>query len=299
MNERIHPAHKLITGAIDLHIHTAPDIYPRSVTTFEAAMEAREAGMAAMVVKSHSTDTAARAELVRGLTGFAVWGGVALNYSVGGLNPYAVIETVRQGGRVVWMPTTSARNFLQKADSVPVLKEKAPITAPGLVVSSDGRLSPDVLTIIDLISSNDLVLASGHLASEETILLFEEARSRGVKRLVVTHPHADFIGMTVNQMRHLANIGALHELHYSFVTSAVAKPQSLATIGELIKEVGVEHCYIATDGGQAVNPSPLTMYSLFLEGLSKLGFTEDELFYMSHSAPARLLGMGSNSWSGQ
>jgi len=49
--------------------------------------------MAAIVVKSHSTDTAARAQTAREITGFPVFGGVALNYPVGGLNEYAVLET--------------------------------------------------------------------------------------------------------------------------------------------------------------------------------------------------------------
>lgn len=43
----------LLRGAIDTHIHTAPDIYPRSVTVVEAAKNARAAGMRAILVKSH------------------------------------------------------------------------------------------------------------------------------------------------------------------------------------------------------------------------------------------------------
>lgn len=284
-------SHRLLAGSIDLHIHTAPDIYPRSVSTYEAAVQARDSGMAAIVVKSHSTDTAARAELVRQLTGFPVWGGVALNYPVGGLNPHAVRETVRQGGRVVWMPTTSARNFLARADNVPTLREKSPLSSDGLVVSEDGRLLPDVISILDLVAEHDLILASGHLAPDETQVLFEAARERGIKRLVVTHPHAAFIGMTAAQMRRLAELGAVHEMHYSFVTPAVSPPQSLADIARLIREVSVSSCFIATDGGQAVNPPPLEMLRLFIEGLIELGFSEAELFDMTHTVPSRLLSL--------
>ena len=66
----------LLKGAIDTHIHTAPDIYPRSVTVIEAAQGARAAGMKAILVKSHSTDTSDRAEIATKLTGFSVFGGV-------------------------------------------------------------------------------------------------------------------------------------------------------------------------------------------------------------------------------
>jgi Family of unknown function (DUF6282) len=279
----------LLAGAIDLHMHTAPDIYPRSVTTFEAAKQAEQAGMAAIVVKSHSTDTASRAELVRNLTGFPVWGGVALNYPVGGLNPYAVSETVRQGGRVVWMPTTSARNFLRQAENVPTLREQAPLSSEGLVVSQAGRLVPEAAAILDLVADHDLILASGHLAPDETVLLFEEAVRRQARRLVVTHPHAAFIDMSVETMRHLSSIGALHEMHYSFVTDAVSPPQNLGDIARLIRAVGVESCYLATDGGQSVNPPPVEMLRLFIEGLIELGFSEPELVHMTHEVPARLL----------
>jgi hypothetical protein len=51
--------------------------------------------MAAIAVKSHSTDTSAQAETASRRTGFPVVGGVALNYPVGGLNPYAVQESAR------------------------------------------------------------------------------------------------------------------------------------------------------------------------------------------------------------
>jgi Family of unknown function (DUF6282) len=88
----------LLRGTLDIHMHTAPDIYPRSVTVPEAANQAKAAGMGAILVKSHCTDTSDRAELTRRLTGFPVYGGVTLNYSVGGLNVHAVREAIRQGG---------------------------------------------------------------------------------------------------------------------------------------------------------------------------------------------------------
>jgi hypothetical protein len=281
---------KLLIGAIDLHIHTAPDIYPRSVTAFEAAVDARHAGMKAIVIKSHSTDTSARAELVRSMSDFPVWGGVALNLPVGGLNPYAVLECARQGGRVIWMPTTSARNFLGQADNVPTLQEKSPMSSGGLVISENGELLPAVDEILRIVVDHDLVLASGHLSAVETGLLFERAVAFGVKRLVITHPHADFIAMPISQMRSLGRLGALNEMHYSFVTPAVSPPQSLGALAETIKAVGVEYCILATDGGQRINPKPVEMLRRFIEGLIELGFGQDELYYMTHDSPSRILG---------
>ena len=39
--------------------------------------------------------------------------------------------------------------------------------------------------VLDVVAKNDMVLASGHLHVSETWLVFEEAKRRGVKRLVV------------------------------------------------------------------------------------------------------------------
>ncbi|HEX9016024.1 MAG TPA: DUF6282 family protein, partial [Chloroflexota bacterium] len=51
----------LLEGAVDLHIHSAPDVYPRILNDVELARSAREMGMRAIVVKNHFTDTAGRA----------------------------------------------------------------------------------------------------------------------------------------------------------------------------------------------------------------------------------------------
>ncbi|MBP1719669.1 MAG: hypothetical protein H6Q43_3107, partial [Deltaproteobacteria bacterium] len=83
-------AKELLKGAVDFHIHTGPDIYPRLVNDIEVARQAKKAGMRAVLIKSHATITADRAQMSRFVTGFSVFGGVALNWHVGGLNKYAV-----------------------------------------------------------------------------------------------------------------------------------------------------------------------------------------------------------------
>jgi Family of unknown function (DUF6282) len=68
-------------------LHTGSDIFPRSVNSLEAAEQAKNAGIRAVVFKSHYTDTEARAELASIHAGFPVFGGITLNYPVGGLKP--------------------------------------------------------------------------------------------------------------------------------------------------------------------------------------------------------------------
>ena len=52
-------------GAIDLHVHSRPDIDPRRYDDIELAREAARAGMSAILIKCHQTSTAERAQLVR------------------------------------------------------------------------------------------------------------------------------------------------------------------------------------------------------------------------------------------
>jgi hypothetical protein len=292
--DALETAAELLHGGVDLHMHTAPDIYPRSVTTVEAAEQARDAGMRAIVVKSHSTDTAARAELTRELTGFPVYGGISLNYPVGGFNPHAVLESARQGGRIVWLPTTSARRFLVHAENVPTLRAKSPLDMPGLVATRDGGLVDGVEDVLRQIAEHGMILASGHLAPDETLVVFRRARELGVRRMVVTHPHADFIGASIEEMQELGELGAKNEMHYAFTTAAIDPPQDPAWIAQLIRDVGLEHCFLATDGGQAVNPPPVEMLQRWIAALLELGFDEGELRPMVADTPLALLAADGN-----
>lgn len=281
-------ADELLHGAIDIHMHTAPDVYPRSVTADQAAANARAAGMAAIGVKSHSTDTTTRAEYATRATGLPVYGGVTLNYPVGGLNPHAVLESARQGGVFVWMPTTSARHFLSRGHDVGSLAGPVPVHMSGLVLG-DNDLLPQVEEVLRIVAEHDLVLCSGHVSPTETLMLFARARQLGIGRLVATHPHAAMIGMSVSQMQEAAELGALIEFLYAFATDAVPPPQRVADWAETIRAVGVEHCVLATDGGQSINPPPDRMFHRFIAEMLDNGFTDREIRQMTATAPAQLL----------
>jgi Family of unknown function (DUF6282) len=275
-------AQHVLAGVTDLHVHTGPDIFPRRVTSIEAARAAQDAGMAALLLKSHSTDTAARAELVRVVTGFTVFGGVVLNYPVGGLNPHAVVETARQGGRCVWMPTIGARNFMARAHMAPMLQAAVPPGVRGLVACHRGRLLPDVERILDVVAEHDLMLAGGHLGAEDMATVFEEARARGIRRLAVNHAEAEFMNLSASEVVALAKLGAFVE---------ITKMGPVADRAALIREVGVEHCYLATDGGPLADPPPVELMHNTITGLRELGFTPEEVKHLSVDVPAYLLGL--------
>ncbi|MGE5253398.1 MAG: DUF6282 family protein [Planctomycetaceae bacterium] len=283
----------LLRGAMDIHLHTAPDIYPRSVTVLEAANEAKAAGMGALLVKSHCTDTSDRAEIVRRLTGFPVYGGITLNYSVGGLNIHAVREAIRQGTREVWMPSTSARCYLRHAGTIPFLTGTLPVGAEGItILQENGQLVPEVHPILELIAEYDIALGTSHVSPLEALALVKVARSAGIQRIAVTHPNAEFLGYTLKEMSELAQMGSLLEFHYAFTTAVAQKPHSVADVAKMIRAIGPAHCILATDGGQSINPPPHEMLRRFIAGMLEAGFSDDEIRTMAVRNPGWILGLG-------
>jgi len=272
---------QLLRGAVDLHIHTAPDIFPRNVDAFTAAEAAKAAGMGGIVVKSHCTDTAARAQMARERTGFPVFGGIVLNYPVGGFNPYAVRESAKQGGRMVWMPTIGARHFMRNSAGGGFLAQAIPPGVDGLTaLDDDDRLRSEVIDVLDQVVEHDLMLASGHLEARETRAVFAEAARRGVQRLLVTHPHVSFVHMGADDQLALAELGA-----YIEITDAETMEQRL----DVIRNVGAARCVLSTDGGTVEAPTPVERLTRFVLGLREAGISEPDIHTMTAVNPARLL----------
>src|SRR5579862_7374935 len=98
-----------LTGAVDMHCHFGPDAHRgRSVDAIEAVEEAKAAGHAAVVLKSHDQPTTYLAWALDRLTdGIRVFGGVCCDREIGGVNPVAVDVALRTGARVIWLPTLS------------------------------------------------------------------------------------------------------------------------------------------------------------------------------------------------
>src|SRR5436190_21264478 len=154
------PAQSL-SGVVDIHVHSDPDSVPRSIDAIDAAKLARSRGMRALVLKNHYESTASLAYLVRKeVPGIELYGGIALNRTVGGVNPAAVesMTMVKGGwGRVVWMPTFDAENQVRSS------KENRPFVS----VSKDGKLLPEVRDMLALIAKHRLTLATGHSSAAE------------------------------------------------------------------------------------------------------------------------------------
>src|SRR5258708_18262020 len=99
-------ARDLVHGAYDLHVHTGPDLLPRSASDLDLAYRFRERGLPGFVIKSHYVPSAPRAALVRSLVPEVhVLGAITLNAAVGGMNTVAVENAARDGSPSRCVPT--------------------------------------------------------------------------------------------------------------------------------------------------------------------------------------------------
>jgi len=281
-----------ITGAIDLHVHSAPDVYPRSVDDVELVQEAAAAGMRAVLLKSHHTLTADRAALsAKQAPGLAVFGGLALNLSVGGLNAVAVETAITMGARQIWMPTLHAAHCLAVAEAE-MFRAEARKGREGIrVVDADGALCPEVMPILEQIRDADIALGTGHLAPEESLTLLRAAKNMGMTKMLVTHPLMPFTRFEPDQMRIAAGLGAKLEFDYlscSPYWPGAVPPRQTA---QAIHTVGPAHCVLGSDGGQASNPRPAAMLRTFGDALLSEGLNENELRTMMCVNPAWILGL--------
>jgi hypothetical protein len=277
------PALAQIEGVVDVHVHCAPDSMPRSIDALETARMARRHGMRALLFKNHYTHTASLAYLVKQeVPGIEVLGGIALNRSVGGVNPVAVDHMVRTSGRlgrVVWMPTFDSEHYHKT-------NQPNPNHVP---ISRAGKLLPEVIEVLKIIAREKLSLATGHSSPAESLLLIREAKALGVERIIVTHPLPPLVGMNVEQQKQAAAMGA-----YLEYPSNEVMPSGALKIGDYakaIRAVGPKHCILSSDLGQAMNPVHTDGWIRYLQMFREAGFNQAEIDRMAKINPALFLGL--------
>jgi len=288
-----------LTGTIDMHVHSAPDVASRSVHDFELAQKAREWGMRGVVMKNHEFITNDRAYLVRQIVhGIEVFGGITLNASVGGINPVSVENMIKFTGgcgKIVWLPTHDAAHhkafFAKKPD------------AGGIrVIDSAGNVIPELRKVLKLVAKADIILATAHVSPKEALATIKAAKEEGVKRILITHAMQSPGEMSIDDLKRCVEMGAFIEhVYLSYLMGPQAhlgwmrgwKHVSIEMFAQAIKTIGAEHCTIATDLGQYLNPTPADGLREFILALGKQGITGEQINWMAKKNPARLLGLES------
>lgn len=284
-------ARELVSGAYDVHLHVAPDVMKRRIDDFTVASRFHSVGLAGFVLKSHYAPTAERAEVVRHAEGAHALGAVTLNASVGGLNPIAVEIAGRSGAKFVWLPTVDSRNQRECHAADPEgatppmwaqiqdeLRADGMAADPVDVVDADGAVLDAARQVFRLVARHDMVLATGHLHTDEISTVIEAASEEGVQRMVVTHPEFTSQRVDVQRQRDMAARGALMER--CFTTPYTGKVDWDVWFHN-IREVGPEHSVVSSDLGQPFNPPVEDGLALCADFLLDAGFSDDEIRVMT------------------
>jgi hypothetical protein len=274
---------KLLRGSIDMHLHHGPDPrVERSVDALQVARQAQEAGMRAIVLKSHEYPTAPVAYILsQVVSDITIFGSICLDLEVGGLNIYALEASAKLGAKVVWMPTFTSANDMK-------------INGRGdggiSVLDMNGKLLPVVDEILDIVKNYQMVLATGHISAPETFALVERAMKKRVSNIVITHPLWPRGGARLGlpEQQRMVEEGALIE-HCFANTMPFPDRLDPMRIVEAVRVVGAEHCIISTDFGQSYNPAPAEGMRMAIATMLKCGLSEREVELMVKVNPAILL----------
>ncbi len=294
-------------GAYDLHLHIGPEAIPRKYDAIQAGEALAQDGLAGAVLKSHYYSTAPFVQMARERGRGNVWGSLALNHYVGGLNPFALRGSLglkETGGapllKVVWMPTIHAKAHLQVRKELGEKYDVPPEWTGGMLVGTpveqvpplcvtDPGVQENLKEILRIIAANDLILATGHLSKEEVFYLVPLARSLGVEKIILTHPAYVTTRLTVPEIRQLTALGGVYaEQSYALMPIDHLTPGDVA---DYIRGVGPEHTIMSTDLGQRAGMSPGEGMGLFVSLMEREGITPQEIRTMAVENPAKLLGI--------
>ncbi|WNV08823.1 DUF6282 family protein [Tardiphaga sp. 709] len=255
---------ELLVDAIDLHCHSGPAAMPRILDHYEEMQDAAAAGFRAVLYKDHFYPGMAHAIILEKLFpqfGVHLYSGVALNNASGGINPHAVDHAIKLGGKIVWMPTLSAANHISvqasgQAKTFPKTSQKMLDPIPLTALDANGKLTDDTKKVIDLIAEANIILAGGHLHVSEQHVLFEEAKRRGVKKMMVNHP-TYVVGFADSDIRQLVSLGVTMEHSICMFIEGKSKKFSADDLAHLIEIAGVEHTILSSDLGLLGSQRPV------------------------------------------
>lgn len=288
---------KIIKQAIDIHVHVGPEIVPRKFMA-QQLVKSELGKIAGIVLKNHFYPTTPFVCEMNDTKGLRIFGSVALNNFLGGLNAEAVYGASLVANRpfFVWFPTISATNFLDKTayEIAPEWVQKKGFVArrsrdvKGISVTRNGSISKQAKSVLIAIKEARAVLATAHLAWEESKQLVNEALSLGLRNIVVTHPIYQKIAMPIGVQKELALKGCFIEQCFSMY---LIDKIPMAKIARQIKAVGVKSVILSSDVGQTFSPPPSAALLRFCKLLSPFGFSVQDFYTMLVENPKMLLGI--------
>lgn len=287
----------LLVGAVDLHCHSGPAAMPRVLDHHDAMMDCAAARFRALLYKDHYYLGVPHAVILEKLlpdTGVSLFSGLVLNNAHGGINPHAVDHAATIGAKIIWMPTLSAENHIAQASgqakTFPKTKRKMLDPVPLSALDANGKISDATKACLDIIAEADIILAGGHLPASELHLLFDEAKRRGVKKMLVNHP-TYVVGCNDEDIRSLVAAGAYMEHSICMFVNGKAKKFDANELKRLIDLAGVGRTILSSDLGLLDNPRPVEGFRQIVRMLLDLQFPAADIRKLVSTNAAGLLNL--------
>jgi hypothetical protein len=282
-----------LAGAIDLHVHAAPDVTERAGDDLSIALQCAAVGMAGMAVKAHVESTASRAHHVnQQIPGFRYVGGVCLNHPVGGINPAAVESMFALGGRIVWMPSGHSQFHAELMGQLGYWGSSgmvlpAPAGAVGISILDEQGLTARVKEVVALAKQYDGLVGTSHLSPQESLALAAYCRDEGV-RVIVTH-----LGWTAAYDEAFGVAAAELGASIEFTASSLSGYHVRFPIEDamrVIGRIGVGRAVLASDTGGILSPLPHEALRVLAENLIRKEMPEADVRRMLVDNPTALVG---------
>lgn len=286
---------KYLKNAWDIHVHASPSLFPRWGDIVDLAEICLKHSMAGVVLKFHHGSSVEAAYTASRLNSeIKIYGGITLNYPVGGINPHAVDTAITLGARVVWLPTIHAANHenafgvlggfhFQKSQLR--LKPEKGIS----ILNDNGNVCNSLKTVLELMNRKKTVLGTGHISAGEIYKLKDYIKSENLKiKLLVNHALFKAPSLDERQIRELSGDSTWFETVY-LTAANIAGNVPITKISAILKNTSKSRWIIASDSGQESNlKSPLAI-SKYAGMLTDEGIDEKRVLKMLKDEPNELL----------
>ncbi len=322
---------ELLRGAIDIHVHAGPHIFssPRRVDPVEAAVEARDAGMRAIVYMDVFEMSNGTSWIVnRVVPDFQTFGGLIMNTVYGGMNPRAVLTALHYGTGAKYISFGAHSTFFQAAREGHLVDGKfVPLSEiypkfkrreldRCIRIPVDEAPGEELDEILRMIAGHPHVyLNTGHVSVAEAIRLVELAQQYGIEKVLVASSVTKIA--TMDELKAMAGAGAFIEYTLAAYTHTTPIPKThyyvereymsidegmtegpgggVRKVAEQISDLGAQHCILATDFGVYTLPTPVEGLRAFVACMLDLGIAAADITTMIRDNPEALLGL--EPWS--
>ncbi|MEE8592217.1 MAG: DUF6282 family protein, partial [Spirochaetia bacterium] len=311
-----------------IHVHPGPHLKssPRRLDPFQTAIEARDVGMRAIVLKDVFEMSNGTAWLVnQQVPDFQVFGGLMMNTVYGGMNPRAFKTAIYYGDGTKYLDFGAHSTYYQAAKEGRMVDGKfVPLSelypkfreeelSRCIRIPVEGDPDPALDEILTLLTANPhIYLDTGHVSAEEAMRLVDLKSKYGYKRIVVSSSVTKVA--TMAQLHEMAKKGAFMEFTFGAYTAANMIPLThyyvekeytsidegltggpaggIPSVARSIRELGAKHCIMSTDFGRYGLSTPVEGLRQFIACMLDLGISPEDIQLMVKTNPEKLLGIG-------